>query len=178
MGENSLSGNVVREIHEDRDGNLWIGTEDAGLNKFDTATRLFTHFQPEGTRESISSTNIHGLLVNGNELWIGTFENGLDILNIKTGKVTRHYSGGLGNKSLKSNFIFHISKMSSGEIVLGTTRGAYLFDKTKNDFTLLPGMPLNNWYTHILKTQKVLYGPVLMEMVSTIIILKHLSLEI
>jgi signal transduction histidine kinase/ligand-binding sensor domain-containing protein len=154
LGENSLSGNVVREIHEDHDGNLWIGTEDAGLNKFDTATRLFKHFQPEGNKESISSTNIHGIFVNGDELWIGTFENGLDILNIKTGKVIHHYSGGLGNKSLKSNFIFHISKMSSGEIVLGTTRGAYSFNKTTNDFTLLPGMPLNNWYTHILKDNK------------------------
>lgn len=154
LGENSLSGNVVREIHEDQDGNLWIGTEDAGLNKFDSATKLFTHFEPKGNKESISSTNIHGIFVNGNELWIGTFENGLDILNIKTGKVIRHYSGGPGNKSLKSNFIFHISKMSSGEIVLGTTRGAYSFNKNSNDFTLLPGMPLNNWYTHILKDNK------------------------
>ncbi|MCW3091798.1 MAG: hybrid sensor histidine kinase/response regulator [Ferruginibacter sp.] len=151
IGENGLSGNVVREIHEDHDGNLWIGTEDAGLNKYDTATKLFTHFQPAGNKESISSTNIHGIFVNGNELWIGTFENGLDVLNIKTRKVIRHYSEGTGNNSLKSNFIFHISKMSSGEIVLGTTRGAYAYNATTNDFSVLPGMPLNNWYTHILK---------------------------
>ena len=149
-GKNSLSGNVVREIHEDQTGNLWIGTEDAGLNKFDTVTKLFTHFQPEGNAKSISSTNVHGLFVNGNELWIGTFENGLDILNIKTGKVIHHYSGGV-ERQLKSNFIFHISQLSSGEIVLGTTRGAYSFDKSTNDFQLLAGMPLNIWYTHILK---------------------------
>ncbi|MEP7106485.1 MAG: two-component regulator propeller domain-containing protein [Ferruginibacter sp.] len=155
-GENSLSGNVVREIHEDQYGNLWVGTEDAGLNKFDTATKLFTHFQPAGNKESISSTNIHGIFVNGNELWIGTFENGLDILHIKTGKVIQHYSGGLGDHSLKSNFIYHISQMSSGEIVLGTTRGAYMFNKKSNDFSPLPGMPLNNWYTHILKDGKAI----------------------
>ncbi|MEO5893713.1 MAG: two-component regulator propeller domain-containing protein [Ferruginibacter sp.] len=154
IGENSLSGNVVREIHEDKQGNLWIGTEDAGLNKFDTASKIFTHFQPAGNKQSISSTNIHGVFVDSNEVWIGTFENGLDILDIKTGKVIRHYSGGLENNSLKSNFIFHISKMSTGEIVLGTTRGAYWFNKVTNDFSLLPGMPLNNWYTHILKDKK------------------------
>ena len=80
LGENTLSGNVVREIHQDDNGNLWIGTEDAGLNKYDTATKIFTHFQPEGNSTSISSTNIHGLFVDGNELLIGTFENGMDIL--------------------------------------------------------------------------------------------------
>ncbi len=150
-GENSLSGNVVREIHQDHYGNLWAGTEDAGLNKLDTSTKLFTHFEPAGDKKSISSTNIHGLLVNDDELWIGTFENGLDILNIKTGKVVRHYSGGPGERSLKSNFIYCISKMNSGEIMLGTTQGAYLFNKNSNDFSLLPGMPVNNWYTCILK---------------------------
>ncbi|MEO6549241.1 MAG: two-component regulator propeller domain-containing protein [Ferruginibacter sp.] len=154
IGENGLSGNVIREIHEDDDGNLWIGTEDAGLNKFDTANKMFTQFQPAGNRESISSTNIHGLLVDGNELWIGTFENGLDILNINTGKVARHYSEGQVNSTLKSNFIYHISKMSTGEIVLGTTRGAYFYNKENDQFSLLPGMPLNNWYTHILKDNK------------------------
>ncbi len=151
IGENSLSGNVIREIHQDEHGNLWIGTEDAGLNKFDTGTKRFTHFLPAGNTTSISSTNIHGLFMDGNELWVGTFENGLDILNIKTGKVVRHYSGSQENNALKSNFIYHISKMNTGEIVLGTTRGAYSFNKKSNNFTLIPGMPFNNWYTHILK---------------------------
>jgi ligand-binding sensor domain-containing protein/signal transduction histidine kinase len=151
LDENSLSGNVVREIHQDHNGNLWIGTEDAGLNKFDTATKLFTHFEPAGDKKSIASTNIHGLLVNGDELWIGTFENGLDVLNIKTGKVERHYSKGLDEHSLKSNFIYCIAQMRSGEIMLGTTQGAYVFNRKQNNFNLLPGMPANNWYTGILQ---------------------------
>lgn len=151
LGENSISGNVVREIHQDDAGNLWIGTEDAGLNKYDTATKLFTHFEPAGDKKSISSTNIHGLLVTGNEVWTGTFENGLDVLNINTGKVERHYASGAGERSLKSNFIYCIAQMSTGEIMLGTTTGAYQFNRAGDDFSLLPGMPVNNWYTGILK---------------------------
>jgi len=57
---------VVREIHEDIYGNLWIGTEDAGINKFDRSTGLFTPFKPTGTKDGISYTNIHVILATGN----------------------------------------------------------------------------------------------------------------
>ena len=149
--KNSLSGNVVREIHQDKYGSLWIGTEDAGLNKFDEATGLFTPFKPTGNKEGISYTNIHGLLATGDELWIGTFEHGLDVMNIKTGKVIRHYSKGTGEYSLKSNFIYCISQSNDGQIMLGTTVGAYVYNRKDDNFSLLPEMPLNNWYSSILK---------------------------
>jgi len=150
-GENSLSGDVVREIHQDHKGNLWIGTEDAGLNKLDVATGRFTHFQPAGGRGSIAYTNIHGLLVHGNELWIGTFEHGLDVMDILSGKVIRHYAAGDGSHDLRSNFIYCLYETRQGEILLGTTRGAYAYDPVHDHFTALPGMPLNNWYSSLLK---------------------------
>lgn len=150
-GENSLSGYVIREIHQDQHGHLWIGTEDAGLNKLDPITGLFTHFQPTGEKGSLSYTNIHGLLVDGNELWIGTFEHGLDVLDIKTGKVIRHYSQNQGPNSLKSNFIYCIYRTSAGEILVGTTRGAYLYNRNRDNFDFLPGIPQNNWYSALLK---------------------------
>lgn len=150
-GENSLSGYVVREIHQDADGYLWIGTEDAGLNRLDPRTGQFTHFQPNGSGSSLSYTNIHGILVDGNELWVGTFEHGLDIMNIRTGKVIRHYSEGRNDHQLRSNFIYCIYRTSDGEILLGTTRGAYAYDRRKDAFSPLPGMPIYNWYSSLLK---------------------------
>jgi ligand-binding sensor domain-containing protein/signal transduction histidine kinase len=152
-GKNSLSGNVVREVHQDKYGNLWIGTEDAGLNKFDTIAGLFSSFQPTGARDGISYTNIHGLLATGNELWIGTFEHGLDVMNIQTGKVIRHYSRNSDSNSLKSNFIYCIYQSGSGEIMLGTTIGAYRYNRTTDDFTPLKGFPLFNWYSSLLQDE-------------------------
>ena len=153
IGENSISGNVVREICEDNSGNIWIGTEDAGLNKLDIATGKITHFLPTGAPGSISYSNIHGLLVHENELWIGTFEHGLDIMDIRTGKVVRHYVSSDKNL-LKSNFIYCIYKASSGEIMLGTTRGVYAYNKEGDEFIPLPGLPQFNWYTTILKDKE------------------------
>lgn len=149
-GENSLSGNVVREIHADKYNNLWIGTEDAGLNKLDPVTGIFTHFQPGG-RGSISYTNIHGLLLDEDDLWIGTFEHGLDVLNIRTGKVIRRFNMQSGLSALKSNFIYCIYRPPGGPIMLGTTRGAYQYDPARNDFSPFQGLPLNNWYSCLLQ---------------------------
>ncbi|WP_295128831.1 two-component regulator propeller domain-containing protein [uncultured Chitinophaga sp.] len=149
MTGNAISGNIVREIKQDAAGNLWIGTEDAGLNKLDTATGLFTPYQPTGSRKNISYNNIHGLLVNGNEIWIGTFEHGLDVMDARTGQIIRHYSAGAGPHMMKSNFIYYLTKTGDGQILAGTTRGAYVY---RNDgFDPLPNMPANNWYTYLLK---------------------------
>lgn len=149
--KNSLSGNVVREIHEDSYGNLWIGTEDAGINKFDRATGTFTAFKPTGTKGGISYTNIHGLLATGNELWIGTFEHGLDVMNIQTGKIIRHYAKNTDSNSLKSNFIYCLYQSDEKEIMLGTTIGAYQYNRSTDNFSALPGLPLFVWYSSILK---------------------------
>jgi len=135
-----LQGNVVREICKDQYGNLWMGTEDNGLNKLSPDKRTWTHYSP-GVKNSISNTNIHGLLANGNELFIGTFERGLDILDIPSGKVIRYYLAGEAKNLLKSNFIITFCKTRSGVILVGTTRGLYRYNNTTKDFTLINGVP-------------------------------------
>lgn len=150
-GENSLSGNVVREIHADHKGNLWIGTEDAGLNKYDVAAKKFIHYMPAQTKKSISYTNIHGMLVYGNELWAGTFEHGLDVLNINTGQVIQHFAMGNGEHDLKSNFIYCIAMLNNNNISVGTARGVFVYNRAANNFNTQPGLPVNNWYTSLLK---------------------------
>lgn len=135
-----LHGNVVREICKDMYGNLWMGTEDNGLNKLSPDKRSWTHYYP-GVKNGISNTNIHGLLANGNELFIGTFERGLDILDIPTGKVVRYYLAGKAKNMLKSNFIITFCKTRSGIILVGTTRGLYRYNTTTKDFTLINSVP-------------------------------------
>ncbi|SEB17943.1 Two component regulator propeller [Pedobacter hartonius] len=138
---NSISGNDVREISKDNDGNFWIGTEDSGLNKFNPKTGRFTNFFPDGGKQSIAYSNIHGLLVDGNRLWIGTFEHGLDIMDIPTGKIIKHYTAGKGN-ALRTNFVVAFCKTRSGEILVATIAGIYRYNRKNDDFDAIPDLPV------------------------------------
>jgi len=149
--KNSISGSAPREICQDPYNNIWIGTEDAGLNKLDIKTGAITHFMPSGAPTDIAYTNIHGLLSIGNELWIGTFEHGLDVMDIRTGKVIRHYMAGPGPHDLKSHFVLSLIKATDGNLVLGTSNGAYTYNRKTDGFTLIPGIPFGTFVAIILQ---------------------------
>ena len=140
----SLSGSAVHEICKDRFGDLWIGTEDGGVNRVSLRTRTVTCFKPSSSKGSIAYHNIHGLLATGNELWIGTFEHGLDVLDLLTGKVVRHYNAGPGKHSLKNNFIVTIFQTRDHQILIGTWGGLFRYNRPTDDFT-----PVQEFGSHI-----------------------------
>ncbi|MBB5619350.1 ligand-binding sensor domain-containing protein/signal transduction histidine kinase [Pedobacter cryoconitis] len=138
--ENSISGNDIREICKDKNGNLWIGTEDAGLNKLTPGSGKFSSYFPDGSKQTIAHYNIHGLLADGDKLWIGTFEHGLDVMNINTGLITKHYHMRKGSL-LRSDFILSLCKTTAGDLLIATTAGIYTYNSKKDDFDPVPGLP-------------------------------------
>jgi len=145
---NSISGNAVREIVPDGKGNLLIGTEDAGLNIMNPATGLFDEFSFHNRN---SNSNIHGLLVDGNKLWIGTFQHGLDLVDLETGKKLKHYDS--RSHGFKSNFIYDLAKSKEGRILAATNQGIYIHDVVKDDFVEFADLP-ETFYTYIFQDSK------------------------
>lgn len=141
---NSIGGHAVREIVEDKQQNLWIGTEDQGLAYWDQKTNHFLNFDSE---DGLAHTNIHGLLITGDSLLIGTFFQGLDVIDIKKKKVIKHFDSNNTNQALKSNFIYHIYKTSKGEILLATAPGIFQFIPGKNRFIPFKGVPGHIFFT-------------------------------
>ncbi len=137
FGKSALSGNIVHEIGKDKYGNFWIGTEDGGLNKIDPKSGVTEHFRADGKTGSITHNNIHGLATIGDELWIGSTSHGLDILDIKTGKLKRHYNE-IGEGALRSTFVVCLFKTKDNTMLLGTDRGLYQYDSKSKTFQLLP----------------------------------------
>ncbi len=133
----ALNGNVVREIRADSYGNIWIGTEDAGLIKLDHQTGLFSSFADGNNRTRIDSRNIQGLLVDDDDLWIGTFDDGIYILNIPSEKITNHFEFKDGRSSLKTNSFITFLKSTDGVIYAGSVIGLYQFNHETLSFRFL-----------------------------------------
>ncbi len=143
----AFTGNVVREIVRDTTGDFWIGTEDAGINKINFQTKQSTHILiREGT--AASHSNVHGMLADGAEIYAGTFNHGLDVLNL-SGKLLHNYHAGPGEDQLKSNFINAIWKTQAGKILVCTSRGLYYFYPKTGKFSNIKALPLNEFYSAI-----------------------------
>ncbi|RVT97301.1 response regulator [Mucilaginibacter limnophilus] len=144
----SLVGDIVRNITKDKYGNLWIGTEDNGLSKLDKNGK-WTNYSPNADNY-VSSTNIHGLMPVNNELLVGTFCQGTNLLNISTGKLIRNFKDDKSKNSIISNFADCMYKTQSGEILIGTTRGLFSYDATKRTFKSYEFVP-NHDFVSIIK---------------------------
>lgn len=133
-------GRRVREICQGPDGTLWIGTEDKGLFNFDPESGKIMPFEHPAIYQ-----NVHGLCLDGDELWVGTFSGGLNRVNLRT-KQVRHYAKGESENSMIANDAFTICKTTTGDVWIGTTSGLLKYNRASDDFTRIP--QLRNMFTY------------------------------
>lgn len=144
LGTNSISGNAVREISPDNKGNLWIGTEDAGLNKLNLKTGIFTSYTAYGKPDHLSYPNIHGLLAVGDQLYLGPFLHGMEVMNTRTGLVTDRFKLIDKKNKLVSNFVFCIHQTRDSTLLIGTIgtgSGLFSYNIKAKTFTRVKQIP-------------------------------------
>ncbi len=119
---NSLGSNTVYSIHDDAEGNLWLGTNEGGLTLFYPSTGTFRRNLLE---RYLKDQIIYGILVDHNEnLWISTTR-GILTLNIKSDKVHSFdtYDGLLETAFINGSYF----QSPSGEMFFGGIRGCNSF---------------------------------------------------
>lgn len=117
----ALSNNTIWAIHEDRIGNLWIGTNN-GLNKFNRTTGKFEYYNE---RRGLSQNAIYGILEDelGN-LWLSSNE-GLIKYNIQNREAKYFSTGdGLQSRQFTGNAYF---KDETGNMYFGGINGLNYF---------------------------------------------------
>jgi diguanylate cyclase (GGDEF)-like protein/PAS domain S-box-containing protein len=127
-----LSQNNVFDIVQDRDGFIWIATED-GLNKYDG--KNFVHYRKNlADPNSIANNFIRKVFVdNDGVLWVGTAK-GLSKYNVRLDNFENFYHQENSNESLKDNMVWDIYQDKSDNIWVSTTEGIHKFNKANNHF--------------------------------------------
>jgi len=129
----SLNVSVVTSFAEVKGKGIYVGTDGGGLTLFDVNTGLFhaTSLSKTGDKKLA----ILGMEKDGDDLWIGTYLNGIYILNTNTGSV-RRITRGSGSNSISSNNIFCFKKDSRGNMWIGTNgQGVDRYNIKKNTFS-------------------------------------------
>lgn len=125
--EKGLRGQRIREICGDpATGKIYVGSEDNGLSCHDPATGSFERVAGVGEK------NIHGLCIDGRNLWVGTFSQGLKVKNLDTGAV-KEYRAGTGCR-LVSDYVFSIIRTIHGDLLAGTLSGLQRYNRETDSF--------------------------------------------
>jgi signal transduction histidine kinase/ligand-binding sensor domain-containing protein/DNA-binding response OmpR family regulator len=141
---NSLGGNRVTGIYEDRKGILWVMTLEGVLNAFDPKSGKFTRFEPDPE----NPLQIYGLLGTGitedlaGNLWIGTL-NGLYKLDKERKVFTAYFHDATDPGSIINNAIISLLVDKAGILWVATMGGVDKLDPNKKPFELYRHDPSN-----------------------------------
>ena len=117
----NLSSQSVNVFAETEEGSLWVGTDD-GLNRLRPDADNFEWIN-ESTSPSISSPRVMSLLADESNLWIGTYDNGINRLDLQTGTVEVFRHNAFDSASISANGITSILRLDSGTLLVGTYGG-------------------------------------------------------
>ncbi|WP_182440198.1 EAL domain-containing protein [Colwellia sp. RSH04] len=144
-----LSSSNVFAINQDKQGYLWIGTED-GLNRYD-GQNFKTYRHQITDSNSISANLIRKIFIDSNNtLWVGT-QNGLSRYNRELDNFDNFHHQEKNQYSLKDNVIWDIYQDNKFNIWVSTEKGLHtLEDKNNNvSFNRISIVGLNKELTEI-----------------------------
>ncbi|HEX5055430.1 MAG TPA: EAL domain-containing protein [Gammaproteobacteria bacterium] len=117
-GDRQLSWDLLLDLLEDHNGNIWIATDGGGLNRYDPKSgRITKYFNDPDNPKSLSSNSVLSLEEDRNgRIWVGTWAGGLNRLDPKTGEFTRyqHNPSAAPDRTLRNNNIFQIAEDDAG----------------------------------------------------------------
>jgi len=141
--QGNLSNDSVNSFTESADGSLWVGT-DNGLNRLRPGSAEFEWIN-ESTETAIPNPRVMSLYSDEMVLWVGTYEGGLNKVDLISGDTTTYRHSTLRQSSIGANGITSLLRLSSGELLIGTYGGGLsIYKEESDDFITLKNDPNNS----------------------------------
>lgn len=144
--DSKLNGNpFIRDIKQDKKGNMWIATHGGGVLLFDSTQKGTTVFVPENS--NLPNGKVTSILVDRNDnIWTGTLGGGLGLFDRGTKKFTiiSELDG------LQNNTVCEILQDDRGQLWLSTNKGIGMYNpatKKFTNFTYHNGVQRSNFIT-------------------------------
>lgn len=116
-----LNNRFVNSILADRAGNVWIGTEKGGVNKYNLNQHQFGALShSDSLKNGLSNARVNSIYSEGNTLWVGTAGGGLNEVD-RVRNTVRYYQNRPGQpNSLSGDFVTSIQRDDAGALWVGT----------------------------------------------------------
>lgn len=135
--KNSLLSNYTTTVLKSKkDGMVWVGTYNSGLDRLDPKTGKFKHFVAGDGPRAINSDAIISLLEDRHgKIWIGTSYGGLNVYDPKTGLFEKFLHNPKDPNSVCDEVIYSLFEDKAGNIWIGGySRGLSIYTPSKKSF--------------------------------------------
>lgn len=138
-----FGGSTIRQVTEDKNGNLWFGTQRGDVIKWEAATNKFSLVHRLGNIIPRMMTD------SKNNIWVTTEISGVFRINAQNGAITRHYSTkGQEGKRLRADHVPDVVQYNDSIFVLAAN-GLNILNTNSDSiyfFTADKGLTTNDIY--------------------------------
>jgi signal transduction histidine kinase/ligand-binding sensor domain-containing protein len=135
--KNSLSIDLVNSLFIDDADNLWVGTENGGINLYDRKNKKFWHYRKDDyDPQCINNESIESISEDkAGNLWFGTYTGGINIAMKNRDAIIKYQNLPGAPFSLSHNTVTCFLEDHKDQIWVGTDGGGLnLFDEQTNRF--------------------------------------------
>ncbi len=143
-----LNGLGIKIIFEDKQGNIWVGTAQDGIN-LATHGKLFHNLNLFSKYISLDIVNIHSIIEDDkHNLWLGSFTNGINVINTDTKQKKLFLHNDNDPESLAYGSVYSIFQDSKKNIWVGVYLGfLQKYNTATNSFISYPFNPAKGEYS-------------------------------
>ncbi len=134
-GKNQLSSQYIYSLAEDDDNNIWVATKN-GIDKIDIKNKKhIKHFKSGEGKDNLSENAVYVVRYDKKGyIWAGTFNEGLNRIDIKSNEVKILKNNLNDENSLPGNCVKDILRDSSNNLWIATDNGIAKYDEKYDKF--------------------------------------------